>query len=261
LAFTALSFFREKANSDMENQTLKNVKNSDNNPLRIDAVDFPEGQIGLSICPGKYDDYARSGPCHRDLYKDLSLIKRWGASVLITLLEDHELEYLRVTNIGEMAKEVGLSWWRFPAPDGCPLEIEGHEILDPKFDVYTLPLALLRRYLKAGGRALVHCRGGLGRSGTFASRLLVEEGFLPSVAINKVRKSRPGAVETLAQERYLDSLPEKIRRNKPLYEALLALPEQTQGNPMLTLENDPATFRLDVWVKTVKERLKGIDGL
>ncbi len=50
---------------------------------------------------------------------------------------------------------------------------------------------------------VVHCLGGLGRSGTIAARLLVELGIDPDDAINRVRQSRPGAIETKAQEQYV----------------------------------------------------------
>ena len=49
-------------------------------------------------------------------------------------------------------------------------------------------------------KVLVHCKGGLGRAGTFAARLLVEFGHTPASAIATVRTARPGALETLDQE-------------------------------------------------------------
>lgn len=57
--------------------------------------------------------------------------------------------------------------------------------------------------LKNGEKIFVHCRGGLGRTGTLAARLLIESGLAPEIAIGEVRKARNGAVETIAQEEYL----------------------------------------------------------
>lgn len=50
---------------------------------------------------------------------------------------------------------------------------------------------------------LVHCRGGLGRAGTIAARLLVELGMQPTEAIAGVRAVRPGAIETSDQEKFV----------------------------------------------------------
>ena len=50
---------------------------------------------------------------------------------------------------------------------------------------------------------LLHCRGGIGRTGTIAARLLVEFGFKPADAIALVRRTRPGTIETSAQEQYV----------------------------------------------------------
>ena len=51
---------------------------------------------------------------------------------------------------------------------------------------------------------LIHCRGGLGRAGTIAARLLVELGMRPDEAVRRVRDARgPGAIETPAQEAHV----------------------------------------------------------
>jgi ADP-ribosylglycohydrolase len=61
----------------------------------------------------------------------------------------------------------------------------------------------IRDLIRSKGKVLIHCRGGLGRSGTIAARLLIEFGSDPEDAINQVRKSRPGAIETRHQEQYV----------------------------------------------------------
>ena len=61
----------------------------------------------------------------------------------------------------------------------------------------------LRSILRNGSDVLVHCRGGLGRAGTIASRLLIELGMAPKTAIARVRAVRPGAIETCAQKEYV----------------------------------------------------------
>jgi hypothetical protein len=61
----------------------------------------------------------------------------------------------------------------------------------------------LRSILRSGSDVLVHCRGGLGRAGTIAARLLVELGMKPATAIASVRAVRPGAIETSDQEKFV----------------------------------------------------------
>ena len=53
---------------------------------------------------------------------------------------------------------------------------------------------------RAGGHFVLHCWAGLGRTGTVAARLLVELGADPAAAIDLVRGSRPGAIQSLQQE-------------------------------------------------------------
>jgi predicted protein tyrosine phosphatase len=65
----------------------------------------------------------------------------------------------------------------------------------------------LRSLLDAGENILVHCRGGLGRAGMIAARLLVETGVDPDVAMERVRAVRPGAIETGAQEQWVQTGP------------------------------------------------------
>lgn len=62
--------------------------------------------------------------------------------------------------------------------------------------------------LAAGGRVLVHCRGGRGRSGMIVAALLVAGGLQPAGAIAAVRRVRPGAVETAGQEAWLHGIAE-----------------------------------------------------
>jgi ADP-ribosyl-[dinitrogen reductase] hydrolase len=74
------------------------------------------------------------------------------------------------------------------------------ERFEKQWDVVGEALrSILRRRLDV----LVHCRGGLGRAGTIAARLLVELGMEPIKAIASVRAVRPGAIETMEQEKFI----------------------------------------------------------
>lgn len=61
----------------------------------------------------------------------------------------------------------------------------------------------LREMLTKGEDVYVHCKGGLGRAGTIAARLLVDLGVAPKKAIADVRAARPGAIQTREQEAHV----------------------------------------------------------
>jgi protein-tyrosine phosphatase len=181
------------------------VWTSDTHPLRIAELDAAGGgKIGITFCPGKHQDEAASGCWRRDLSSDLDVIEKWGAKVLITLVEAHELESLSVPALGREVQARGVAWLHLPIVDNW--------IPDAPFEASWLAEAPgLHGSLDRGGRILVHCKGGLGRAGTIAARLLMERGATADEAIAAVRRARPGAVENAVQERYLRSL----RAGKP----------------------------------------------
>jgi len=149
------------------------VKNSINNPLHIDSVTVPgtSGLIGMTLCPGrKY--LGRTGVHDRDLDLDLEVIHNWGATMLVSLIEEHEYSH------------VPDSAWEAQWND------KG---------------TIVRSALRNGDRICVHCMGGLGRTGLFTARLLVEFGMSPDEAILTVRQARPGSIETRTQENYVRS--------------------------------------------------------
>jgi len=54
--------------------------------------------------------------------------------------------------------------------------------------------------IKQGDNVLVHCRGGLGRSGTIAALLLIEFGLPNGLAIAQVRIARLAAIDIVEQK-------------------------------------------------------------
>jgi atypical dual specificity phosphatase len=54
--------------------------------------------------------------------------------------------------------------------------------------------------LERGERVAVHCGAGLGRAGTLLAAYLVSQGTSSEEAMLRVRRARPGSIETLEQE-------------------------------------------------------------
>ena len=172
-------------------------RTSDSHPLQIAFVETPgNGRIGMTFCPGKHDPMAMTGPWARDMHMDLAAIADWGAVALVTLMESHELDMLGVSGLGDAACARGLDWHQLPIRDVSVPSAAFEEL-------WTDVGEMLRKQLLVGQSIVVHCRGGLGRTGLVAAQLLIELGERPVTALQRVRAARPGAVETVEQEEYV----------------------------------------------------------
>jgi ADP-ribosyl-[dinitrogen reductase] hydrolase len=174
------------------------VRTSDTHPLQIAPISGPRlnGLLGVTLCPGKRDAHAMSGTWHRDVRTDVAMIRQWGAAIVITLIESHEFALLQVEELGSVVMQSGMRWLHMPIRDVS--------VPDERFHTaWAMHRKLVMKTLEDGANVLVHCKGGLGRAGTVAAQILIESGVPARDAIATVRAKRPGAIETLAQERYL----------------------------------------------------------
>ncbi len=170
------------------------ARTSHSHPLHIAEVraDAAQGRIGITFCPGKHDVAASTGAWARDLALDLDAIAAWGAKLVLTLVEPAELQALKVPTLGHEVRLRGMEWRHLPIAD--------FSVPDARFEeAWRTQGREIRALLRGGADVLVHCKGGLGRAGMIAGRLLVELGMEPAEAIRQVRAARRGAIETAAQ--------------------------------------------------------------
>lgn len=180
------------------------ARTSHTHPLQIAEVRASpsHGRIGITFCPGKHDHLAYTGAWERDLGIDLDAIAAWGAKLVLTLVEPVELTALKVPQLGHEIRRRGIAW--------CHLPIADYSVPTKAFEQQWLMQGLeIRRMLRGGEDVVVHCKGGLGRAGMIAARLLVELGMNPEEAIHVVRHVRKGAIETPSQLAL-------VRRTKPI---------------------------------------------
>jgi protein-tyrosine phosphatase len=99
-----------------------------------------------------------------------------------------------VPDLWARAEAAGFEVFRLAVPDqGTPTLAEARALVRH-----------IQGRLQAGGRVVVHCLGGLGRSGLIAGCLLRAQGRDAAAAIAHVRAARgPRAIETPAQERFV----------------------------------------------------------
>src|SRR5690349_3400333 len=99
--------------------TTSQPRTSVTHPLQIAEVrPSPDiGKIGLTLCPGKTQSWGLTGAWARNLGLDLDVIAEWNAAVVVTLVEEDELERLQVTGLGEAVRDRHMEWLHLPIRD------------------------------------------------------------------------------------------------------------------------------------------------
>ncbi|BFM07095.1 hypothetical protein GCM10025791_48550 [Halioxenophilus aromaticivorans] len=194
-AWTPLEHLRAKLAS-LSDQS--EIRTSSSHPLRVDTLEIPgcPGKLGLTFCPGKRSQGLYGGLWNRDLKQDLALLEAKGTAVLISLMETHEFALLGAEHLPAMMADSAMEWLHLP--------IEDMSTPSKDFDAKWLQnRPQIRKLLNQGKLIVIHCRGGLGRTGLFAARILVEAGLPPTEAVKQVRLARANAIETFGQEEYV----------------------------------------------------------
>lgn len=160
--------------------------------LRIDMIEdarLPKEKLGITILPGRKDR-------NRDLDKDLAALRSSGVTHIGVFLTAEEMSQYGVPNLIEAYK-------------GAGFEIRHLPILDQRIPAKS-EMENCVRWIEAAldhsGKVVLHCVGGLGRSGLAAACFLKLKGLTADAALAVVRRSRSArAVENNLQEEFLRS--------------------------------------------------------
>lgn len=132
-------------------------------------------------------------------------IAGWGADIVLGLTTPAELDGLGVSDLSERFAAIGIPWINAP--------IEDFSIPDSALEaVWPALRDTLVERLQSGGKVMVHCRGGRGRSGMIATALLIAGGMAADTAVAAIRSAEPKAIETAEQHGWVLGL---SRRTQP----------------------------------------------
>jgi ADP-ribosyl-[dinitrogen reductase] hydrolase len=154
-------------------------RTSVSHPLRIAWLEVPEGwRVGLTFAPGKRGRSRDQGMWERDLGADLDLIASEGIRTIACLVEAHELARWKIEELPAAAAARGLELLHRPIVDVSVPSLEAARSLVGEL--------LARR----GAPILIHCVGGLGRTGVIAGCLLRALGVAPAEALKRLVDAR-----------------------------------------------------------------------
>lgn len=162
----------------------------------MNRLDAPGGgALLLTSFPGLDD--AVPSDWRSSIVRGLERVAASGARTLITLVERATLARYDVPDYGDLVRDAGLDWRHLPIAD--------FSTPDAGFmAAWREASQELHRRLDDGETIAIHCRAGLGRTGTVAALILIERGLTPEEAIRQVRRSRPGTIETDAQQAWVN---------------------------------------------------------
>ena len=176
--------------ADFRHRAELPLMTSNSDPIRVDfltdIVELLPGQLGMTIAPGKCN-LGMQAVWQRQLEPDLQrLCQYYHTDLLVTLLQAHELSDLQIPALFDQVQDYGMQSCWFPIRDfGTPNSMAGLQQL----------VEQLLTVLADGQTIVVHCKGGLGRSGLVTASCLVALGYSPEAAFRLVRKARPGSVK------------------------------------------------------------------
>ncbi len=158
---------------DGERVCDRDMTGDSNRGIRIYALPVGGGTLAMSALPGRGGDYAG----------DLELFREWQPGIVLTLVTEEELSEVGAPHLGIDIHAMASRWFHLP--------VREHGTPSPEVEaLWPEASRAVRAALKGGGRVIVHCNSGCGRSGMVVLRLMVECGEEGSAALSRLRRLR-----------------------------------------------------------------------
>ena len=150
-------------------------------PHPFDSLSIPDrpGRLIFTPCPGTKGCSIESA---------LGTLKQAGADGLLTLMPYAELAQNAASELPAQCAVQGLRWLHLPVAD--------EQVPQADFDAaWPTAMAQIAELLAADKAVAIHCKGGSGRTGLIAARILIDLGIDRSEAVSLVQALRPKAIQ------------------------------------------------------------------
>lgn len=132
-------------------------------------------ELAGSSQPGLYGDWD----------EHISFLRKIGITSIVSLTEEPLIK--------ESVLEENFEFYHLPIRDmDCPMPREAYKVV-----------LYLKEAIEEGKKCLLHCKGGVGRTGMIAACYLVARGFNATDAINQVRTINRAYIQTQIQEQFI----------------------------------------------------------
>jgi protein-tyrosine phosphatase len=184
------------------------VRTSITDPLQVASLAMPSGwSVGLTFAPGKRGPSTEGARWERDLDADLDVLVGKGIRTVACLVEAHELDEWGIAALPSASAARGIELLHRPIRDVSVPTLD---------DARRLVNELIAR---RDTSILIHCIGGLGRTGLIAGCLLRAIGVAPDEALRRLVAARgTRCPETSEQRRFVTdfSWPTSYMRRSPM---------------------------------------------
>ncbi|KAJ8411905.1 hypothetical protein AAFF_G00155430 [Aldrovandia affinis] len=191
----------EMKTSEFDSSDEEAVEEELQTPLQISWLSLSEVECSqcLGICPLPG---CRFKDIRRNLQRDIGELQGQGVQEVFVFCTRGELHKYRVPCLLDAYQQQGLGVHHLPFPDGGVPELgQCCQILEE-----------LQLSIENNRKTVIHCYGGLGRSGLMAACLLLKLSvtMTPDKAIDILRQLRGGgAIQTVKQYNFLHEFREK----------------------------------------------------